>query len=270
MKTLTAILKTTCLLAATLASPAVAGPFDDLARVDVIPGWQTASGTHMAGLRVTLRPGWKTYWRAPGDAGIPPQFTWTGSQNITAAQFHWPVPQVFDQGDMQSIGYHDTLVLPIELTQVDPASPVQMSGEITIGVCEDICVPVSLPFAALLPPEGRRDGAITASLLNQPRAARDAGVRAATCDVMPGDHGLMVTATLTMPPAGDYESVVIEAGNPEVWVSQADTTRVGDTLQATVDMIHASASSFALDRSAIRITVLGSDYAVDVRGCPKG
>ncbi len=270
MKTLTAILKTTCLMAATLASPAMAGPFDDLARIDVIPGWQTPSGTHMAGVRVTLRPGWKTYWRAPGDAGIPPQFSWTGSQNITAAQFHWPVPQVFEQGAMQSIGYHDTLVLPIELTQIDPNAPIHMSGEVTIGVCEDICVPVSLPFDALLPADGRRDGAITASLLNQPVSASDAGVQTATCDVSPGERGLTVKATLTMPPAGQTEAVIVEAGNPEVWVSQADITRNGDTLQATVDMIHASSSSFALDRSAIRITVLGSDYAVDVRGCPKG
>jgi DsbC/DsbD-like thiol-disulfide interchange protein len=270
MKTLTAILKATCLLAATAATPAIAGPFDDLAKIDIIPGWQTPSGTHMAGLRVTLRPGWKTYWRAPGDAGIPPQFSWTGSQNITAAQFHWPVPEVFDQGALQSIGYHDTLVLPIELTQIDPDAPIQMSGEITIGVCEDICVPVSLPFTALLPTGGRRDGAITASLLNQPITASDAGVQSATCQVSAGDQGLVVTATLAMPTTGQYESVVIEAGNPEVWVSQADITRNGDILLATVDMIHASASSFALDRSAIRITVLGSDYAVDVRGCAKG
>jgi hypothetical protein len=64
--------------------------------------------------------------------------------------------------------------------------------------------------------------------------------------------------------------VIIEAGNPEVWVSQADITRSGNQLQATVDMIHATSSSFALDRSAIRITVLGTSQAVDVQGCTAG
>jgi len=269
MKTLKSILKTSCLLAMT-AAPALAGPFDDVARIDVIPGWQTTDGTYMAGLRVTLRPGWKTYWRAPGDAGIPPEFSWNGSQNITAAQYHWPVPQIFDQGDMQSIGYHDTLVLPIELTQSDPNAPIQMSGQVNLGVCEDICVPVSLPFNAVLPAGGHRDGAITASLLNQPMEAADAGVVSAVCRVSPAESGLTLTATLTMPPAGNVESVVIEAGNPEVWVSQPDISRSGNTLQATADMIHATSSSFALDRSAVRITVLGSDYAVDVRGCVGG
>jgi DsbC/DsbD-like thiol-disulfide interchange protein len=266
MKTLSAILKTTC-VALGLATPAIAGPFDNIAQIDIIPGWQTPAGTHMAGLRVTLRPGWKTYWRAPGDAGIPPQFSWSGSQNINAAQYHWPVPQVFGQGHLQSIGYHDTLVLPIELTQSDPNAPIHMSGEITIGVCEDICVPVSLPFDAALPVEGRRDGAITASLLNQPIAAKDAGVQTAECQVSAGENGLVVTAMLNMPSTGGNETVIVEAGNPHVWVSQADITRSGDMLQATVDMVHATSSSFALDRSAVRITVLGSDYAVDIQGC---
>ena len=269
MRNITAILKTSCLIAG-LATPALAGPFDDLAQIDVIPGWQTPSGTHMAGIRVTLQPGWKTYWRAPGDAGIPPHFSWAGSENIVSAQYHWPTPQVFDQLGMRSIGYYDSLVLPIELTQVDPSAPIQMSGQITIGVCEDICVPVSVPFDAVLPTDGRRDGAITASLLNQPISAEEGQVSAATCAISPLDDGLTVTATLTMPSAGTGENVVIEAGNPEIWVSQADITRSGDQLQATVDMIHATSSSFALDRSDIRITVLGSTHAVDVQGCTAG
>ena len=269
MTKLTAILKTSCLVAG-LATPALAGPFDDLAQIDVIPGWQTPSGTHMAGIRVTLQPGWKTYWRAPGDAGIPPQFSWDGSENIVSAQYHWPTPQVFDQLGMRSIGYYDSLVLPIELTQVDANVPIQMSGQITIGVCEDICVPVSVPFNASLPTDGRRDGAITASLLNQPISAAEGQVSAVTCSITPFDSGLTVTATLSMPSTGSNESVVIEAGNPEVWVSQPDTSRSGDTLQATVDMIHATSNSFALDRSAIRITVLGSSHAVDVQGCTAG
>lgn len=264
------LLKTTCLLGLGMITPAAAGPFDDIARIDVIPGWQTAADTHMAGLRITLKPGWKTYWRAPGDAGIPPSFSWVGSENITAARVHWPVPHVFDQGGMQSIGYHDGVVLPIALTRSDPSGPIRMSGEIAIGVCEDICVPVTLPFAAVIPAGGMRDGAITAALLNQPRTAQDAGVKSATCAITPADIGLTVTATLTMPSAGAPETLVIEAGNPEVWVSQADITRDGTRLRATVDMIHATNTSFALDRSAIRMTVLGRDYAVDVTGCTPG
>lgn len=266
MKNLTSLFASG-LLCTALTSAAGADPFADVVRIDIIPGWQTATDTHMAAMRLTLAPGWKTYWRTPGDAGIPPRFSWAGSENITAAEFHWPVPDVLDQNSMQTIGYEDGLVLPIELSPARPGAPITMAGEVTIGVCEEICIPVTLPFAAEIPSDGGRDGAIVAALLNQPLAGADAGVAGATCAISPIPEGLQVTATLDMPNTGQVEAVVIEAGNPEVWVSQSDLAYEGNAISATVDMIHVSASSFALDRSEIRITLLGDGYAVDVQGC---
>lgn len=271
MTKLNAILAATVMaapLTCGLAVPsALASPFDGVAQIEVLPGWQTPTGTHMAGLRVTLQPGWKTYWRAPGDAGIPPQFSWAGSENLTGAQYHWPVPEVLAQNDLFSIGYSDSLVLPIELSPADSDAPITVAGEVHIGVCEDICVPMTLQFAAELPVTGARNGAIIASLLNQPLTAEEAGVTKAACEITPISDGLQVTATVEMPSAGGAETVIVEAGNPEVWVSPTDVVRDGPYLRATVDMIHMTSSSFALDRSAVRITVLGSNHAVDVQGC---
>jgi len=260
------------ILTATLLAPPVAAadPFADVARLEVLPGWQTAQGTHMTGIRVTLRPGWHTYWRAPGDAGIPPQFSWDGSENIATARFHWPTPHVMDQNTMQVIGYYDSLVLPIEVQPSVTGAPITIAGDVLLGVCEDICIPVNLSFAADLPLQGARDSAIVAALLNQPLDADEAGVRDATCQVTPSQDSMQVTATLTMPSAGGDETVVIEPGNPEVWVSPSDVTRDGEQLVASVDMVHTLGSAFALDRSQIRITVLGSDHAVDVIGCSAG
>ena len=269
MKNLTSLLSAG-LFCTALTSAAAADPFANIVQLDVIPGWQTPSGTQMAGLRVTLEPGWKTYWRTPGDAGIPPRFNWDGSENLTGAQFHWPVPDVLDQNSMQSIGYENGLVLPIELSPAEPGAPITMAGEVTIGVCEEICIPVTLPFAAEIPPDGGRDGAIVAALLNQPLSGSDAGVPGAVCAIAPTQDGLEVTATLTMPNTGPVEAVVIEAGNPDVWVSQSDLLYEDNALSATVDMVHLTASSFALDRSAVRITLLGDGYAVDVQGCSAG
>ena len=246
---------------------ASAQTLEQVARLEIIPGWQTQSGTHMAGLRVTLRPGWKTYWRAPGDAGIPPQFSWAGSENIAAARLHWPTPEVLDQNDTQTIGYRDSLVLPIELSPNQLGAPITLAGEVLLGVCEDICMPVTLSFAATLPVGGERDSAITAALLNQPMSADAAGVTAVTCRVSPSAKGLEVTATVIMPDAGGDEAVVIETPNPEIWVSPSDVQRQGNQLQATVDMVHVTSSSFALDRSDLTITVLGTDHAVNIQGC---
>jgi hypothetical protein len=95
-------------------------------------------------------------------------------------------------------------------------------------------------------------------------------VTAATCAVAANGSGLVVTATLTMPQLGPHEVVVIEAGNPGIWVSQADTTRAGDTIVAVADMISNTGDSFAVDRSAMRFTVFGETGVVDIQGCTAG
>ena len=76
------------LLAALLASPAVATTQDDVLAGTLLPGWQIEGGGQMAALQLTLAPGWKTYWRSPGDAGIPPSFDWSGSQNVKSVRIH--------------------------------------------------------------------------------------------------------------------------------------------------------------------------------------
>jgi DsbC/DsbD-like thiol-disulfide interchange protein len=74
------------------------------------------NGGHMAAVELQLAPGWKTYWRSPGDAGIPPSFDWSGSENVKSVRLHWPAPEVFEANGMQTIGYHERLVLPVEIT----------------------------------------------------------------------------------------------------------------------------------------------------------
>lgn len=244
--------------------------FGELATIEVLPGWRTAAGEHMAGLRVTLEPGWKTYWRAPGDGGIPPQFSFQGSDNITGVAPHWPVPTVFRQNGLNSVGYHDTVVFPLTVFSDNPDADVRISGDLHIGVCEEICIPVTLSFDAPLPPVGARDPAITAALINRPLTQAEASVGDVTCTINPINDGLTLTATMDVAASGASEFVVIESGDANVWVSEADTTRTGNSLNATVDMVHTSGNTFALDRSKVRITVLGGSQAIDIQGCSAG
>lgn len=261
-----------CLLAlfVAAAAPALAGPPEDVISVEVLPGWRTQDGTHMAGLRFTLAPGWKTYWRAPGDAGIPPAFAWTGSENIGAAEFHWPVPEVFHLNGMMSIGYSGQVVIPVEVTPSDEGGPVHLSGTVDLGVCEHVCVPMTLAFDAVLPVDGGRDAAITASLVDRPLTAAEAGVTAARCDAVPTEGGLALTAALQLPPDGGDEVVVIETGDAGIWVSEAQTRWQDGWLMAEVEMIAADGLPVSIDRSDLRITVLGASGAVDILGCDAG
>lgn len=234
----------------------------------VLPGWRTDSGTHMAALRLTLAPEWKTYWRAPGEAGIPPEFDWSGSSNLRSVRIHWPRPHVFHLNGMQTIGYRQELVLPIEITAIDPSQPIRLRATVDLGVCRDICMPASLAFAADLPAPGAPDSAIDKALRQRPDSGAQAGLRQIACDVEPIADGLRVTARMELPATGGDEAVVLEPGDGSIWVSEATVSRDGGWLTATADMVAAQGTPFVLDRSAVTVTVLGADRAVEIAGCP--
>ncbi|MEX0305765.1 MAG: protein-disulfide reductase DsbD domain-containing protein [Ruegeria sp.] len=243
---------------------------DQLVQLEVLDGGKSDNGTYQGALRLTLKDGWKTYWRAPGDAGIPPQFDWSGSRNVGDIAITWPAPKIFDQNGLQSIGYEDQLVLPVEITPKNPAKPVRLRGEMDLGVCKDVCVPGRLDFDHTLDANAGRNPAIAAALAQRPFSEREAGVAEATCRLTPTADGMQIEAHITMPSAGGAEVAVIEPGNPTLWASQSDTDRQGNTLVARSEVINASGGPFALDRSEVRITVLGSNHAVDILGCSAG
>ncbi len=260
-----------CTLAALVAAavpsfaPAQTAVPDGVVAARILPGWRAADGRHMAALEVTLAPGWKTYWRAPGDAGIPPAFQWTAAENVEGLRLHWPVPEVSHDNGMRSIGYSGTVVIPMELSTPAAAAGL-LEGSVDLGICADICIPMTLPLAAELPPQGQRHPAIVAALIDRPATADEAGVRGVSCEVSPAEGRIALTLTLDMPPAGGREEVVIEAG-PGLWVSEPVARREGGQLRAAAEIVATGAAPLALDRSALRITVLGAERAVDIRGC---
>ena len=259
-------------LATVLPAAATASDMTGLSKVELRPGWRMADGTHMAGLHIVLEPGWKTYWRAPGDVGIPPQFDWTGSQNIEAVSANWPTPLVFFEQGMRSVGYMTEVIIPLHLTAQSAGSDMQIAGEMQIGICKDICIPATLAFAATLPPDvSRPDPVIAAALTDRPYSAREAGVTQVRCSIDPatGNDGLILRASIDMPSAGGTEFVVVEAGNPLVWVAEPDSYREGGTLHASTQLVHVEGGSFALTRSELRFTVIGESRAVDIVGCTR-
>lgn len=258
----------TLALMALLAGPARASTDEVVLDAALLPGWATDQGTHMAALNLVLAPGWKTYWRSPGEAGIPPAFDWSGSQNLQSVVFHWPTPQVFRSAGLLSIGYFDGMLLPIEVTAIDPSQPVRLRARVDIGVCKDICVPAMVDVAVTLTQPGVGDPAIKAALLDQPMGAQEGGLTGIRCTVDATQDGLRVIATLTLPATGPDETVVIEPGMPNVWTSDTVLMRAGDTLTAAVDFVAPSGKPFALDPSAIVLTVLGGRKAIEIRGCP--
>jgi len=243
----------------------------DMLEARILPGWRAADGVHVAALHISMDEGWKTYWRAPGDAGIPPVFDWRGSRNLSDVRVEWPTPERFLQSGISSIGYSDSLVLPLRLKPASPGQTIALNGRIEIGVCREICVPVTLSLSQALPAQRTKpDPRIVAALAERPYSAKEAGVQRVACRIRPIEDGFRLHAEVSMRRHADGEVVIVETGDPGIWASQARTSRKGDVIVAESDLYHVEGRVFAVDRSDLRITVLGDKYAVDIQGCPSG
>lgn len=94
-----------------------------------------------AGVEVKLQPGWKTYWRYPGDSGVPPIFDFATSENIRSLHVLWPAPERFSDGVGYSIGYKDYVLFPVRVIPRDERKAVILRVKLDYAVCDSLCVP---------------------------------------------------------------------------------------------------------------------------------
>lgn len=112
-----------------------------------------------AAIEIELDPGWKTYWRTPGDAGIPPRLDFSASENAGGATVDFPAPQRDDDGFTVSNVYRDRVVLPVRFADSRPGEAVKLVLAAHLGVCKEVCLPVNLSVALDLPADAPDDGA---------------------------------------------------------------------------------------------------------------
>lgn len=144
-------------------------------------------GRHHIGLAITLEPGWKTYWRVPGEGGVPPEVTASGI-NLAEATVSLPLPQRFSNDDgSETIGFHDEVVFPMAVTPRDASLPIELDFRIFFGVCRGICIPADYATAITLDPAKPGPDAVALSLwqarVPEPVAAEAAPVTQAELDV---------------------------------------------------------------------------------------
>lgn len=132
--------------AATGASDWVSTDFADVRLISAVSGTEGQDSIPL-GLQFRLADGWKIYWRAPGDAGYPPEIDWKGSDNLAGMAWRWPVPERFSLFGLETYGYHGEVVIPIRATLSQPGAPVALRAEMNALACSDICVPLTASLA---------------------------------------------------------------------------------------------------------------------------
>ncbi|MEA2754182.1 MAG: hypothetical protein QOJ54_471 [Aliidongia sp.] len=138
------------------------------------------SGALRLGLHFELQPGWKIYWRAPGDAGLPPETDWAGSTNLNIGETRWPAPERFSYAGLETFGYEGETVLPLAATLADPSASAQAKASVHFLTCAAICVPNDVDLALDIPANAAASPE-SAALIDRfarrvPGSAADAGL----------------------------------------------------------------------------------------------
>ncbi|NBQ40346.1 MAG: hypothetical protein EBU34_11365, partial [Alphaproteobacteria bacterium] len=96
-----------------------------------------------AGVEITMDPHVKTYWRMPGDSGLPPVFDWSASENLAEAQVQWPLPERIADPSGTIFGYHDQVIFPVLIKAKDPSKSVRLGLKLDFAICGELCVPMT-------------------------------------------------------------------------------------------------------------------------------
>lgn len=139
---LSAILAATA--APTLAAGASAWNGDATSAVRLIAGDSKDDAGSLllrAGVEIRLAGGWKTYWRYPGDSGVPPHFDFARSDNVKEVTVSYPAPQRIADSEGVTIGYKSDVIFPLRIAPKDAAKPVTLRLKLDYAVCEKLCIP---------------------------------------------------------------------------------------------------------------------------------
>jgi len=171
----------------------------------------------LGGIAFQLEPGWKTYWRTPGDSGVPPRFDFSKSENIDAVTVLWPAPSKFDDGaGGHSLGYHDQVVLPLRIVAKNVDKPVTLRASINYAVCQKLCIPVEadaeLPFTSVASTE---DNALFAALDTVPKPANVGDPNPLTIRDVKRDGKSTVLVDVVAPANDKQVNLFVEGPTPD-------------------------------------------------------
>ncbi len=192
-----------------------------------------ASGHVKAVLQIEPNPGWITYWREPGESGIPPQLTLSPDSKATIAKIGYPVPRTITLGNIHEVGYDAPIGLPLDIVANGQA---KLDITAFIGVCKDICIPFQATMSVDVPPAGTSDAsdaaivaAATAALPQPP--SDDFNVRSHSLSA----DGKALSLHLSLPEQGDaIPGIYVTGPSGFVFAKQTSAVRNGRDVDVTI------------------------------------
>jgi len=164
----------------------------------------TGSGRRIdAGLEIRMAPGWHTYWRTPGDAGIPPEIDWTGSTNLARAEIAWPAPTRLSEHGLESYVYPDHALAPITIELARPGESLSLRASVDYAACAEVCIPYHADLSLALP-AGVATPGVEAPLIGTARARVPGGL----------DQAGMALVAATVAPAREGDARLRSTGAP--------------------------------------------------------
>jgi DsbC/DsbD-like thiol-disulfide interchange protein len=216
-----------------------------------------------AGIEIRLAPGWKTYWRYPGDSGVPPQFDFAGSENVKSAQVEWPAPVRFADAEGSTIGYKDAVVLPLRIEPNDVTRPAVLKLKLDYAICEKLCIPVEakaeLPIADA---SAESDAAVNAAERRVP-VKSPLGAKAPLAIASVKRDGARVNVDVAAP-AGAVVSLFAEGPAPD-WALPLPEPAEGapDGLKRFSFALDGLPPGAKADGAALTLTAVAGDAAIE-------
>jgi DsbC/DsbD-like thiol-disulfide interchange protein len=221
-----------------------------------------------AGIELKLQPGWHTYWRYPGDSGVPPVPDFSKSQNVKSATVLYPAPRRFPDGaGGNSIGYQGDVLLPVSVLPDDASRPAVLRLKFAYAVCEKLCVPAEANLELTLTGKpSSADAKVAAAEARVPREVRigDAGplaIRAAHREAASGKTRVIVDVAA---PADVPVTLLAEGPTPQ-WALPLPEPVSGAPagLQRFVFELDGLPPGAKPDGATLKLTAVAGDSAVE-------
>jgi suppressor for copper-sensitivity B len=243
-------------------------PGQSPARLRLIAAAPDGGAKAQLGLEVEMQPGWKFYWRNPGEAGLSPTFDWQGSKNLAKANVHYPAPKRIITGGFESFVYADRVILPITAEKIRADRPLDLVLNIDYGICAELCVPQAAELRLTLAAreDDRRPsphGAEIAKFMAmapQPASVLGLAFDLALATDAANRPELRITAKLGQKRFQTPDLIV--EGPPGFWFS-APSVMVSDHGNIARFIVPVAGADMNLQGQAVRLTLIEKDWSAE-------